>query len=74
MDGGGGGGEDVDGDDVNDGNLVSHVIGGQHGQELTEEDGAKEQCEDPLMIMFKKILTLTVIAIAKNFILSTFGK
>ena len=66
--------EEEDDDDDDAGNLVSHVISGQHGQELTEEDGAKEQCEDPLMIMFKKILTLTVIAIAKNFTLSTFGK
>ena len=36
-------------DDGADGkDLVSHVVGGQHGQELAEEDGSKEQSEDPL--------------------------
>ena len=65
MDGGGGGGEDVDGDDVNDGNLVSHVIGGQHGQELTEEDGAKEQCEDPFIIIMMMILRMMMMRMIK---------
>ena len=33
---------------ADDEDLVSHVVGGQHGQELAEEDGSKEQSEDPV--------------------------
>ena len=33
---------------ADDEDLVSHVVGGQHGQQLTEKDGPKEQSEDPL--------------------------
>ena len=52
---------DDDDDDDDAGNLVSHVIGGQHGQELTEEDGAKEQCEDPFMIMIMMIMVKKIL-------------
>ena len=39
----------VCGDDgADDDDLVSHVVSGQHGQQLTEKDGPKEQSEDPL--------------------------
>ena len=52
---------EYDDDDEDAGYLVSHVIGGQHGQELTEEDGAKEQCEDPFMIMIMMIMVKKIL-------------
>ena len=50
---------DDDDDDDDAGNLVSHVIGGQHGQELTEEDGAKEKSEHPSarIMIFRQNMT-----------------